>query len=135
MTASGKRTTAASWTLAATQSGPRIVSVALIRDRYQGREMARVMSFVMTATPIGMHPHEDDSVIPKALLHDRLAVMDIVYNPLKTRMLRDAEANGLRTIPGVEMFVNQAVLQFERFTGEDAPVEVMRKVVLESLSS
>ncbi|MEZ4577414.1 MAG: hypothetical protein R2861_04350 [Desulfobacterales bacterium] len=48
-------------------------------------------------------------------------------------MLADAKARGLQVISGVEMFVNQAVLQFERFTGEKAPVEVMRKVVMEHL--
>ena len=84
-------------------------------------------------TPIGMHPKVDRSLVPPELLQPRQVVFDIVYNPLKTRLLRDAEARGLQTIPGVEMFVNQAVLQFERFTGQDAPVEVMRRVVLEHL--
>jgi shikimate dehydrogenase len=84
-------------------------------------------------TPIGMHPHTKASVVPKALLHRDLAVMDIVYNPLKTQLLADAEARGLRTISGIEMFVNQAVIQFERWTGKPAPRAVMREVVLEHL--
>ena len=86
-------------------------------------------------TPIGMHPKTAETLVPKALLHRDLAVMDIVYNPLKTRLLADAEARGLKTIPGVEMFVNQAVLQFERWTGKKAPREAMRGVVLKHLGA
>ena len=84
-------------------------------------------------TPVGMHPNTKDSVVPKALLHDDLAVMDIVYNPLQTKLLADAAARGLKTISGVEMFVNQAVIQFELWTGRKAPREVMREVVLDHL--
>ncbi len=84
-------------------------------------------------TPIGMHPKMDESVVPAALLHKDLTVMDIVYNPLKTKLLAEAEARGLKTISGVEMFVNQAVIQFELWTGKTAPREVMRNVVLAHL--
>lgn len=84
-------------------------------------------------TPVGMHPRTGESVVPRPLLHRDLAVMDIVYNPLRTRLLADAEARGLKTISGVEMFVNQAVIQFEIWTGKKAPRAVMRKVVLEHL--
>jgi shikimate dehydrogenase len=59
---------------------------------------------------------------------------DVVYTPLETKLLADAKAHGLQVISGVEMFINQAVLQFEKFTGLDAPVEVMRKVVMEHLN-
>lgn len=84
-------------------------------------------------TPVGMHPNADASVVPAALLHRDLAVMDIVYNPLKTKLLGEAEARGLTAISGVEMFVNQAVLQFELWTGQAAPREVMREVVIAHL--
>ena len=86
-------------------------------------------------TPVGMHPKTDASVVPMSLLHRDLAVMDIVYNPLKTKLLADAEARGLKTISGMEMFVNQAVIQFELWTGKTAPREVMRDVVLEHLGA
>jgi shikimate dehydrogenase len=85
------------------------------------------------ATPIGMHPREEESLVPPELLHPDLTVMDIVYNPYETRLLADARARGLRTVPGVEMFVNQALLQFEAWTGERAPREVMKQVVLDHL--
>lgn len=86
-------------------------------------------------TPIGMHPKTDESVVPKSMMHDDLAVMDIVYNPLKTKLLVDAEERGLKIVPGVEMFVNQAIVQFELWTGKTAPRDVMREVVLQHLGA
>jgi shikimate dehydrogenase len=86
------------------------------------------------ATPIGMHPRTEESLVPPDLMHADLAVMDIVYNPYETRLLKDAKARGLETVPGSEMFVNQATLQFEAWTRESAPKEVMRQVVLDHLT-
>jgi len=80
-------------------------------------------------TPIGMHPKVDQSCVPKNLLHPDLTVMDIVYNPLHTQFLRDAQAAGCHTIPGIEMFLHQAVGQFELWTGQSAPIAVMRNVL------
>ena len=82
-------------------------------------------------TPIGMHPNVGNSCVDKALLKPELTVMDIVYNPLETKLLCDAREAGCRTIRGVEMFVNQAVGQFERWTGQSAPVDVMRAILEE----
>src|SRR5207249_2421639 len=56
-------------------------------------------------------------------------VMDIVYNPLETRLLKEAREAGCRTVRGVEMFLQQAVGQFELWTRQAAPVEVMRSVL------
>jgi shikimate dehydrogenase len=53
--------------------------------------------------------------------------------PLETKLLAEAKSRGLKVISGVEMFINQAALQFKHFTGVDAPVDVMRRVVLEHL--
>ncbi|MFQ5932904.1 MAG: shikimate dehydrogenase family protein, partial [Nitrospiraceae bacterium] len=64
-----------------------------------------------------------------ALLRPHLTVMDIVYNPLETRLLREARQVGCRTIRGIEMFLNQAVAQFELWTGQPAPADVMRGVL------
>jgi shikimate dehydrogenase len=86
-------------------------------------------------TPIGMHPREGVSLVPAGLFRPGQVVFDIVYTPLETKLLADARARGLRVISGVEMFINQAVLQFEKFTGVKAPGEVMRRVVMEHLQS
>ena len=90
---------------------------------------------IIHCTPVGMHPKVDASLIPPELFRPEQVVLDIVYTPLETKLLSEAKVRGLKVIPGVEMFVNQAALQFERFTGADAPVEVMRRVVMEHLGS
>jgi len=90
---------------------------------------------IINCTPVGMHPNVDASLIPPALFRPGQAVLDIVYTPLETKLLVEAKAAGLKVIPGVEMFLNQAVLQFELFTGKAAPIEVMRRVVMERLTS
>lgn len=88
---------------------------------------------VINCTPIGMHPNEDASLVPAELFRPGQVVFDIVYTPLETKLLSDARARGLKVVSGVEMFINQAVLQFERFTGVEAPIDVMRKIVMERL--
>ncbi len=96
--------------------------------------MARA-DVVIHCTPIGMFPKVDASLVPAELFRPEQVVFDIVYTPLETRLLRDAKARGCTTVPGVEMFLNQAVLQFERFAGAPAPVAVMRQVLVERLTS
>ena len=88
---------------------------------------------VMHCSPIGMHPKVDESLVPPELLRSGLVVFDAVYNPRKTKLLADAEAAGCRTIEGIEMFLGQAFVQFELWTGKKAPREVMRRVVEEKL--
>ena len=88
---------------------------------------------IINCTPVGMHPKVDASVVPVELFREGQADFDVVYTPLQTKLLRDAASKGLKTVSGVEMFINQAALQFEQFTGKDAPVEVMRRVVMEQL--
>jgi len=85
-------------------------------------------------TPIGMHPKIENSCVPKELLHSGLTVMDIVYNPLNTQLLQDAQAAGCRTIQGIEMFLHQAVGQFELWTGQPAPVDTMRNILTSHFS-
>ena len=59
--------------------------------------------------------------------------MDMIYNPMKTRLLREAEAAGCAVRSGVGMFVHQGVEQIRLWTGQEAPQEEMRRVVLERL--
>jgi len=90
---------------------------------------------IIHCTPVGMHPNEDATLITAELFRPEQVVFDIVYTPLETKLLADAKSRGLKVICGVEMFINQAVMQFEQFTGLDAPVEVMRRVLMEHLKS
>ena len=80
-------------------------------------------------TPMGMSPKVNETAVPAALLHTGLTVMDIVYNPRDTQLLKDAKARGCRTIPGLEMFLHQAAAQFELWTHHAAPADVMRAVL------
>jgi len=85
---------------------------------------------IINGTPIGMFPNGgDDTPIPKELLNPNHVVFDMVYRPLKTRLIRDAEAAGCKTLLGIEMLIRQAALQFEIWTGVPAPVDVMRNAV------
>ena len=90
-------------------------------------------NILIHCTPVGMHPNVDDSIVPVDLMSSPLVVFDIVYNPMETKLLREAKQKRCRTINGAEMFINQAIVQFELFTGQNAPEAVMRKVVMSSL--
>jgi shikimate dehydrogenase len=88
---------------------------------------------LINGTPIGMHPNPDATPIPKEMLRPDQVVFDMVYRPYKTRLIQDAEATGCKTIVGVDMLINQAVLQFERWTDVEAPRQVMRDVIVAHL--
>jgi len=112
--------------------------VPIHAERLNDKSLIAAMSVadvVVHCTSVGMHPKEDASLVPPALFRPGQVIFDIVYTPLETKLLREARMRGARVIPGVEMFVNQAALQFRHFTGMDAPVEVMRQVVLSHLRS
>lgn len=110
------------------------ISSSILTDDSLAAAMAHA-DVIINCTPIGMHPKENASVIPAGLFRQGQAVFDIVYSPLETKLLADARAKGLKTVSGVEMFINQAVLQFRQFTGVDAPEEVMRQVVMARLGA
>jgi shikimate dehydrogenase len=80
---------------------------------------------LINATPVGMTPREQDIPIEPELLGKFPVVMDIVYRPLKTRLLREAEARGCQTIDGLRMLIHQGAAQFTLWTGKRAPVDVM----------
>ena len=90
---------------------------------------------IINATSAGMTPHDDSVPLNTDLLESGIVVMDMVYNPLKTRFLAQAEKIGCATVDGVAMFVNQGAVQFELWTGRKAPVDVMRRVVLDELAT
>jgi len=93
------------------------------------RRGIRDSAILIHCTPLGMHPKVEETCVPAALLNPHLTVMDIVYNPPETRLLREAKAAGCRTIRGLEMFLHQAVAQFELWTQLAAPADVMRAVL------
>jgi len=88
---------------------------------------------LVNATSVGMSPNSDETPVSPDLLKPSLTVFDIVYNPLKTRLLREAEAAGAETISGVDMLVWQGALAFELWTGVKAPVKLMKEEVIKGL--
>jgi len=88
---------------------------------------------LINATSLGMAPRDAVSPIAVELLHPDMVVMDLVYNPMRTRLLAAAEKKGCVTVDGMGMFVHQGAAQFELWTGRKAPVELMRQTVLKLL--
>jgi 3-dehydroquinate dehydratase/shikimate dehydrogenase len=88
---------------------------------------------LINTTSIGMFPNVDQTPVPKNILKEGMIVFDAVYNPIETRLLRDAKEQGCHTVNGLSMFINQAAEQFRLWTDIDAPIELMTKVVKEML--
>jgi shikimate dehydrogenase len=88
---------------------------------------------LINATSVGMKPHPEESPVPPKWLRRSLSVMDIVYNPLETKLAKEAKEAGAKVVSGVEMLIYQGAASFEIWTGKSAPVEVMRKAALNHL--
>ena len=88
---------------------------------------------LINATSIGMHPDVDASPVSPDLLRPELVVFDIVYNPLHTRLLSEAEQRGAIAIGGVRMLVHQGAEAFRIWTGREPPVDVMFEAVVQEL--
>jgi 3-dehydroquinate dehydratase/shikimate dehydrogenase len=100
---------------------------ALMRDQLD----SRYYDVVIHATPLGMHPHVDECFFPDRIPAE--IVFDMVYNPLETKLLRQAGEQKKTVINGLCMFLEQAALQFETWTGEPAPRQAMEKAAVEAL--
>ena len=90
---------------------------------------------LINATSVGMYPKANQSIVAPQWLRSDLTVMDIVYNPVETKLARDAKAAGAKVISGVEMLIYQGAASFEIWTGRLAPIEVMRRAAIDKLSS
>ncbi|OGO00178.1 MAG: shikimate dehydrogenase [Chloroflexi bacterium RBG_13_51_52] len=90
-------------------------------------------NLLVNATSVGMSPAYNASLVPAGLLNKVPAVFDIVYNPLQTKLLKEAASAGAKTIGGVDMLAWQGALAFEKWTGQKAPVELMRQEAVKML--
>jgi 3-dehydroquinate dehydratase/shikimate dehydrogenase len=86
-------------------------------------------------TPLGMHPNVDETPYEKHHLRPSMIVFDAVYNPENTLLIKDARSRNCTVITGVDMFVRQACLQFELFTGAEGPAEVMREAIRRAIGA
>lgn len=90
---------------------------------------------LVNATSIGMHPHHEETPIDRAALRAELAVYDIVYNPLETRLLREAKAIGARTSDGLGMLIYTNLRAAQICAGVEISVATMRAEALRALSA
>jgi len=87
---------------------------------------------LVNATTLGMYPHIDTMPLPADThFHAGLTVYDAVYNPLETKLLTQVRAAGAKGIDGLGMLIHQGAVAFTLWTGEDAPVEVMRAAAMD----
>lgn len=99
------------------------------------KELLRDADVLINTTTLGMHPNTDSAIATAEELHSNLTVFDIVYNPLETKLLKEAKAAGATPISGVLMLVYQGAEAFKLWTGVEPPVELMKKTVLEALQA
>jgi shikimate dehydrogenase/3-dehydroquinate dehydratase type I len=101
---------------------------------YSLAEIGRIKAdCLINTTPVGMYP-KDKSPVKATMLGGYKYVMDIIYNPLKTKLLADAEKQGCHIFSGADMFVNQGAAQIRLWTGKEPPRALMKKVILERLT-
>lgn len=89
---------------------------------------------IVNTTPVGMYPHPESTPLEAQELNCKL-VMDLVYRPMKTKLLRIAASRGIRTVSGVEMFLAQGIAQWELWMRSPAPKAAMRQATLKALRS
>ena len=85
---------------------------------------------IINTTSIGMTPKENEVSFPPEALRSEMVVMDVVYTPLRTRLLEAAEQKGCTTIDGLSMFIAQAAAQFELWTGIIPDTDLMRNTII-----
>jgi len=103
------------------------VEAAELKERIGGVDV------IVNATAAGMSPNVDETPVPREALNPSLTVVDIVYNPLKTRLLSDAKEMGCRTVGGVGMLVNQGAEALRIWLDAEPPRDAMRDAILEIL--
>jgi len=82
-----------------------------------------------------MHPNENQSPIPKEILKSNHIIFDAIYNPLKTKLIQDAESIGCKTISGVNMLVHQGAQSLRIWLNIDPPIQTMKNEVLRNLAN
>jgi shikimate dehydrogenase len=112
--------------------GKKAVHVALRKDILT--DAIAQSDILINATSTGMYPNVDETLVTADMMHRGLIVNDIVYEPLQTRLLREAKRAGAKTINGLGMLVHQGAMTFEIWIGKRAPVKVMEAAIKRELS-
>jgi shikimate dehydrogenase len=102
------------------------LSVVLPTGTREGEELISGADLVVDATPLGLYPDDPVSFDPSLLARETL-VMDLIYNPMETPLLKKARELGVDAINGLGMLIHQAALAWEIWTGDPAPIEAMKQ--------
>lgn len=97
------------------------------------RKWLKDVDVLINATSVGMHPYNGQTLVERNILRPELTVMDIVYNPIETKLLKDARSVGAKVISGIEMLVFQGSASFEIWWNQPAPISVMREAIMKEL--
>ncbi len=97
------------------------------------KEVIKNADIFINTTSVGMYPNTNETLLKAEDIPKNIVVMDIVYNPLKTRLLTEAEKAGAKTVDGLGMFIYQGAEALKIWLGIDPPVDIMRKAVLKFL--
>ncbi|MBN2111396.1 MAG: shikimate dehydrogenase [Methanosarcinaceae archaeon] len=97
------------------------------------KELIAGSDILINCTTLGMHPHTEGTIATAEDMHPGLTVFDIVYNPLETRLLKEAKKAGAKAVSGEMMLIYQGAEAFKIWTGVEPPIDVMKKAVLEGL--
>ena len=99
------------------------------------KEALAYADILINATAVGMKGTQKKTIVPMNSIKRNMTVMDIVYEPAQTLLLKDAKRGGARTIFGIEMLLQQGALQFKLFTGKDASIDAMRAAIRKHLEA
>ncbi len=105
----------------------------LLMDKVGIEKACCESTILVNATPIGMHPRSEETLVDPKLLHGRLCVFDVVYNPLETRLIKDARKAGCKVVLGIDMLVYQGAMALEWWTGKEPPIDTMKRAALNRL--
>jgi 3-dehydroquinate dehydratase/shikimate dehydrogenase len=99
-----------------------------------GARHSVLADLVINCTSVGMQPNTDESPLHHSYLKPGLMVMDTVYTPETTLLVKEARARDCHVVTGVDLFVRQAAIQFKLFTGREPPIDYMRTIVKRAIS-
>ncbi len=108
------------------------VPVTIHARQFGSRDISSLLSrahLLVNATPLGLHEKDDRLPLDVLVLPASAIVMDMIFNPPETPLLRAAQAHGCQTLNGLSMLLYQGALAFQCWTGLDAPLEAMRKAL------
>ncbi|MEM3062794.1 MAG: shikimate dehydrogenase [Nitrososphaerota archaeon] len=98
------------------------------------KKFSNISDIIVNATPIGSYYASNESIFPKELLREDLVIFDVVYNPIKTKLIEDAIDKGAKIVYGMDMLIGQAAKAFKIWTGLEPPIEIVFNILKSELS-